>query len=123
MGVVKMATKPKVRRDLVVYEADEELVIYDPKAGGVHHLNPLGALVFRLCDGTATVRQTAFELADALDIPVEQLDPQVRAIVKEFRSRELVERPRTAAAEIEVPLSNEDGDQRERIRLEVPRST
>lgn len=118
-----MATKPKVRRDLVVYEADEELVIYDPKAGGVHHLNTLGALVFRLCDGTATVRQTVFELADALDIPVEQLDPQVRAIVKEFRSRELVERPGTAAAEIEVPLSNDDGDQRERIRLEVPRST
>ena len=56
------AMKPRVRSEqITVVQLDGEAVLYDERTGMLHHLNPEGTLLYRLCDGTATVRQLANE--------------------------------------------------------------
>jgi hypothetical protein len=116
------ATKPKARADLAVYSFGDELIAYDPTTGNVHHMNPLAALVFQLCDGSATVKETAVELADAINVPLEQVEPEVRAIVRQQRKQGLFERKRKAPDE-GPKQDGDEADQRERVRMNVPRST
>ena len=44
-------------RDLILADADDELVIYDKSRDRAHHLNPVAALVWRHCDGETTVAE------------------------------------------------------------------
>jgi PqqD family protein of HPr-rel-A system len=78
-------TRPKVRDDLTVVELDGEAVIYDEISGELHHLNPSATLAFGLFDGTATVRVLATDLSEAFGIPVEEMESQLRTLVREFR--------------------------------------
>jgi hypothetical protein len=114
------ALKPKTRSELGVVEVGDELVVFDPAAELVHHLNPSAALVFGLCDGTATMRETSVELAAATGRPQDEVERDVRALVRELRRAELLERKpraRNGDAKDEQPV-----DQRGGIRKEVPRS-
>ncbi len=37
--------------DLVISEMDDELLVYDKRVHGMHHLNPLASSIWRNCDG------------------------------------------------------------------------
>lgn len=84
------ATKPRVRPDLTIVELDGEAVIYDETFGGLHHLNPTATLVLGLCDGTATGRQLAADIADAYGLPQERVAADVQAVLREFRKSKLL---------------------------------
>jgi PqqD family protein of HPr-rel-A system len=117
------ASKPRIRPDLTFVTLGEEGVLYDPLTELLHYLNPTAALVLQLCDGSASVKQTIEDLADAYEIEPQELDPEVRKIVRQFQSLGLVTPSREAKR-----LANLGGggqaalDQRQRIRREVPRS-
>jgi PqqD family protein of HPr-rel-A system len=85
------ATKPRVRKDLTVVELDGEAVVYDERTGDMHHLNPTATLVFGLCDGTATGRELAQDLAGAYGQPVDEVVQQVQVLLRQFRKAKLVE--------------------------------
>jgi hypothetical protein len=88
-----MPMKPKIRDGLVVSDFGDELVVCGPRPGGrsqVYHLNGPAALVFRLCDGTATTPELAAEIAEAFARPAEEVEPQVRSIVALFRQTYLL---------------------------------
>ena len=55
MEKVRQDWKPEYRGEIVALEAEDELVLYDPKADHVHLLNTVAAAVYELCDGTNTV--------------------------------------------------------------------
>jgi PqqD family protein of HPr-rel-A system len=80
------ATRPKVRADLTVVELDGEAVIYDEASGELHHLNPSATLIFDLLDGTATMRELAGDVADAFGLPAEEVESQIRILVRRFRT-------------------------------------
>lgn len=80
------ATRPKARSDLTVVELDGEAVIYDEASGELHHLNPSATLVFGLLDGTATMRELAADVADAFEQPADEVESQIRVLVRRFRS-------------------------------------
>ncbi len=80
------ASRPRVREDLTVVELDGEAVIYDERSGELHHLNPSATLVFGLLDGTATVRELAAEVADAFGVPADQVESEIRALIRRLRS-------------------------------------
>jgi Coenzyme PQQ synthesis protein D (PqqD) len=84
--------KPKARDDLALAEFDEEVVAYVGYGdhGLLHYLDPTATLVFRLCDGSATVGETAAELAEFYGMPAAELEPQVRELVRDFRRRDLL---------------------------------
>lgn len=90
------AIKPKAREDLTVVELDGEAVIYDEETADLHHLNPTATIVFGLCDGTATMAEMAADLAAVFAVPVGEIEPEIRALIRRFRSVELLEPSRRA---------------------------
>jgi hypothetical protein len=116
------AAKPRTRADLAVYQFGEELVIYDPTGRQVHYLNPTGALVFRLCDGTATVRETVTDVAETYGLARREVEKEVRTVVRQLRHQGLLEHRRRPPKQDEQAAA-QPSDQRRRVRMEVPRST
>lgn len=85
------AMKPKVREDLAVVELDHEAIVYDEDGGRLHHLNPTATMIFQMCDGTATVKELSADIADVYGLDVADVERQVRALLREFRSSDLLE--------------------------------
>jgi PqqD family protein of HPr-rel-A system len=121
------ASKPKVRTDLDIVELDDELVLYDPARDEVHYLNATAALVFQLCDGSATVKELATDIAGAIGAPERRIERHVRTLLKELRevglldgSLELKAAPAPAAAQDHEGEGDEphehEHDQREQVR-------
>jgi PqqD family protein of HPr-rel-A system len=76
-----------------VEELDGEAVVFDEEHGAFHHLNSTAALVFGLCDGTATMPHLAADLSLAFGVPATDVEPQVRALVGRFRRANLLTAP------------------------------
>jgi PqqD family protein of HPr-rel-A system len=99
----------------------DEGVVYDSLTGSIHMLNPSAALLYRVCDGSATVEELASDVADAFEVPVDQVRPQVVSLVDSLEHLGVVEEADLAAER------NGDAqvlsDLRAAVRKEVPRST
>jgi PqqD family protein of HPr-rel-A system len=85
------AVKPRYRQDLTVVELDGEAVIYDDESGELHHLNPTATIVFNLLDGTSTIKELSADIADAFEQPADEVEKQVRTLLREFRKVNLLE--------------------------------
>ena len=84
--------RPKARRTgVTVVELDGEAVIYDRRAGVLHHLNAGATLVYRACDGGSTIAELAAGIADAVGEPVGRIEPDVRTAVRRLRRADLLE--------------------------------
>jgi PqqD family protein of HPr-rel-A system len=93
------ATRPRVRGDLTVVVLDGEAVVYDEVSGELHHLNASATVVFEMLDGTSTIRELAGDVADAFGQPPQEIEAQVRKLVRQFRQLGLLNgEPRTARA-------------------------
>jgi len=62
--------RPRARADLTVIELDGEAVVYDEATSDLHHLNRTATIVFSLCDGDATARELATDIAAVFEQPV-----------------------------------------------------
>jgi hypothetical protein len=104
------ALKPKVREDLVVVDIDGEAVVYEPADVLLHHLNPTATVVFKLCDGSGTVRELSEDIADILGMPVNTVLRQVRRVVSQFKQAGLLDgHPRQVGGHIHRHSSEGDG--------------
>jgi PqqD family protein of HPr-rel-A system len=84
------AVKPKVREDVTIVELEGEAVIYDEQTADLHHLNPTATIVFGLCDGTATMAEIATDISEAFGVPADEVETQVRGLVRQFRKAKLL---------------------------------
>jgi PqqD family protein of HPr-rel-A system len=82
--------RPAVRDDLTIVELDGEAVVYDERSGVLHHLNATATVVFGLCDGTSTISEMSQDLAAAFGMPLEEMEPQVRALLRQLRRLDLL---------------------------------
>ena len=104
------ALKPKVREDLVVVDIDGEAVVYDPPEVLLHHLNTTAAVVFKLCDGSGTVRELSEDIADILGMPIDRVLRQVRRVVSQFKQAGLLDgHPRQIGGHTHQHSSEGDG--------------
>jgi PqqD family protein of HPr-rel-A system len=85
------AMKPRVREDLEIVELDGEAVIYDEDTRELHHLNPAATIVLSLCDGTLAVKEMAAEISSAFGMAADEVEPQVRKVLKDFRKAGLLD--------------------------------
>jgi PqqD family protein of HPr-rel-A system len=74
-----------MRDDLTVVELDGEAVIYDDRSGDLHHLNATATVVAELCDGRATVRELSADIAGAFGVPRDEVEQQVRILLRRLR--------------------------------------
>ncbi len=63
---------PEARRDVLVQEVGDEVVIYDREWDRLHRLNPTAALIWRHCDGKTTVTELAELLHHELNLPLDE---------------------------------------------------
>jgi Coenzyme PQQ synthesis protein D (PqqD) len=113
--------KPRARTDLDVVEVEGEAVVYDPSARQAHYLNHSAALVFSLCDGETTIFDMADAIVDVYEMPFDEVDSQVRKLLRDLRQLGILEGSAQTPAEAEP--SEEEIDERGRIRIKVPQST
>jgi hypothetical protein len=74
----------KPRPDLVVENADGELIVLDKDAGKVHQLNQSAALVWHgLSEGLA-IDEIAVKLTDAFDVDQKNAVSDVRASIEQL---------------------------------------
>jgi len=111
------SSKPRVSDAVAVIPIDGEAVVYDHDGGGrIHYLNHSAALVLALCDGSATMHQIAEAIADVYEMPVDDVEPQVRSAVASLRELGVLDATREPTATAAVL------DERRLVRVEVPRS-
>jgi PqqD family protein of HPr-rel-A system len=60
---------PAPRLELVSYELDDDLMVFDPVTGQAHFLNPTAASIWQMLDGAQTVAGLARAIGDAYKIP------------------------------------------------------
>lgn len=80
-----------MRPDLQFAEVEGGAVIYDPRAREVHHVNQTAALVFGLCDGSATADEIAAAIAKVYKVPQAEVQAHVRNLLDRFREKRLLE--------------------------------
>jgi hypothetical protein len=122
---------------VAVVDIDGEAVVYDHDSGGqIHYLNHSAALVLDLCDGTATAKQMAQVIAGVYEMPADEVEEQVRGVIRDLGKLGLLEPTGKkaaggppegtngdAAAEEAGEAADENVDQRALVRMEVPRNT
>jgi len=72
-------------------ELDGEAVVLDEIANRLHLLNHTATLVWNCLDGDVDVRGLAGEIAEALDLPSEQVLAETLAVVRQLGDEGLLE--------------------------------
>jgi PqqD family protein of HPr-rel-A system len=90
------AIKPRLRDDLAVVELDGEAIIYDDADGSLHHLNQTATVVLSMCDGKSTIKELAAEIAEAFSMDAAEVEKQIRALLRDFRKKGLLQEKATS---------------------------
>lgn len=75
----------KLREDLELEELDGELLVYDAAREQLLRLNPMGALIWRLCDGTRTRAEILGLLRSGWPEAGDQVDRDLDAVLAVMR--------------------------------------
>ena len=89
-----MTVPPDYRpgKDAEVLELDmgDGVILYNHDSSLVHHLNPSAALLWKLCDGEATVKELAGEIAEEYDLEPDTVLGEISGVIAEFDALNLV---------------------------------
>src|SRR5690348_4476757 len=109
------ATRPKADPNLDVLAFETGMVVYAPATEQLHSLNASAALVFSLCDGTATRREIAETIAEQYGLNEVDVEQQVRSVLRDLRDFGLLATsPREGSAE---PDGSDDPRGAERVHI------
>lgn len=103
--------RPQVRPDLTIVELDGEAVVYDEETTDLHHLNPTATVVLGLCDGESTLKEISTDISVAFGAPIEEVEPQVRTLIRRFRKVKLLVPNGSAAQEGSPSARRTEGTQ------------
>ena len=81
---------PKVKEHLTSVDIEGEAVIYDEAHGNLHHLNRTAAMVFSMCDGTATVEEVSEDISETYGVPLAQVIEEVTVLIERFAEANLL---------------------------------
>lgn len=80
----------RLRADLMVREAEDELLVLDPRADQVHQLNRSAALIWRLHGEGASLEEIADRLASQFEVSAERAKEDVEETLLRFRALSLI---------------------------------
>ena len=89
-GTGWLDARPEPKAGLVVQPIDGEVVIYDPEADALHHLEPTAAAVWALLDGDRSVRAVAADLAGVYGAAEESVRRDILELAKVMHERGLL---------------------------------
>jgi len=82
--------KPRQAEGVMLTDADEESILYDPNQGNVHILNETGASIWNLCDGKRTIEEIAKIIEEEFEAEDESVLEDVREFVDELEKQGLI---------------------------------
>jgi len=83
-------SQPRRAERILTHRGQEELVLLDPESGMYFTLDEVGARVWELADGKATVTQIADTLAGEFDAPLETITDDLLELLGELEESDLV---------------------------------
>ena len=87
-----MSQRPKLRKDVLQREVEDELLLYDPKNGETLLLNATAASILDLCDGerdAAAIAEAIVSILDSADAKTVLAD--VQKTLDELRAKSMLE--------------------------------
>lgn len=75
------SSTPRRSGGLVSLELDGEVLLLDPRTDGLHHLDRLGTIIWKVLDGEATVDELVDDLADAFATPVDTVRTDLSSLL------------------------------------------
>jgi PqqD family protein of HPr-rel-A system len=83
--------RPGKAAEVLELDMGDGVILYNHDSRLVHHLNPSAALLWRLCDGEATVKELAGEIAGEYGLEPHKVLEEISAVIAEFHALNLVE--------------------------------
>jgi hypothetical protein len=81
---------PRRTHGIMEYNVAEELSLYDPATEVVHILNPTAAVIWRMCDGSGTLKDISLQIADGYDLNPAMAEQDVREVLSKFLQAGLI---------------------------------
>jgi PqqD family protein of HPr-rel-A system len=82
---------PGKAADVLELDMGDGVILYNHDSSLVHHLNPSAALLWRLCDGGATVKELAGEIAEEYGLVPDAVLDEISGVIAEFDALSLVQ--------------------------------
>jgi pyrroloquinoline quinone biosynthesis protein D len=82
--------KPLKVSDIVEYEIDGEVTLFDLQRDRVHILNQVAAVIWRLCDGSRTVDQLVEDISILFDADLGLVQEDVGQLLQNLEGAHLV---------------------------------
>ena len=96
---VPLHYRPTRCADVLDLDMGDGLILYNHDGDLVHHLNASAGIIWRLCDGSASVLRLGTDIADTYTLDVDEVAAQVASVVAEFEALGLVEDAGTSMVE------------------------
>lgn len=82
---------PALRRQVLGRDVDGEAVLFDTETGSMFVLNDTATLLWRLLDGTVTLRELAADVADEFEVDRATAERDVLALADELAGAGLLQ--------------------------------
>jgi PqqD family protein of HPr-rel-A system len=82
--------RPGKAAEVLELDMGDGVILYNHDSSLVHHLNPSAALLWRLCDGEASVRELASEIAEEYGLEPAGVLNEISGVIAEFDALNLV---------------------------------
>jgi PqqD family protein of HPr-rel-A system len=82
--------RPGKAAEVLELDMGDGVILYNHDSSLVHHLNPSAALLWKLCDGEATVKELAGEIAEEYDLERDTVLGEISGVIAEFDALNLV---------------------------------
>jgi hypothetical protein len=81
---------PRRQEQIVVQKGSKDVLLFNMDDGSYFALNEVGSRIWELCDGTHRVEQMVCILAKEYDAPAEILQTDIRELLEDLRSKNLI---------------------------------
>jgi PqqD family protein of HPr-rel-A system len=82
--------RPGKAAEVLELDMGDGVILYNHDSSLVHHLNPSAALLWRLCDGEATVKELAGDIAEEYGLEPDAVLGEISGVIAEFDALNLV---------------------------------
>jgi len=96
-GTTSIEGPPRPRPEIETAFVGGEAVLLNVETGSVYALNPSASLVWLLLDGVLQTPAVAAELSEIIQVPADELLPDVEAAVAGFAEQRLLDQPPASA--------------------------
>ena len=87
---VPIGYQPEKAADVLELDMEDGFILFNSESSLVHHLNPSAAIIWQLCDGTATISELASDISAEFHVDEGETVKQLVGVIAELDALGLV---------------------------------